>query len=127
MNRPDPERRAEQREAGQAPTPEEKVPTYQELLDEALEDTFPASDPIAVGAATKPKAPVPSPRDERDWTLQPSETPPPETGAAAEATEEPGDEPSAPAAESLGRAVSSPVLDSSKPAPGRGQRSSRRA
>lgn len=78
MTSPDPERRAEQRETGQAATPEEKVPTYQELLDEALEDTFPASDPIAVGAASKPKAPAPNARDERDWKLEPSASPAPE-------------------------------------------------
>ncbi len=38
---------------GQAQQPEEKVPTYQELLDEAVDETFPASDPIAPKLITK--------------------------------------------------------------------------
>ena len=30
--------------------PEDKVPTYQELLDDSLDQTFPASDPISPSA-----------------------------------------------------------------------------
>lgn len=36
------------------------LPTYQELLDVAVELTFPASDPIAVSADARAAEPVPS-------------------------------------------------------------------
>jgi hypothetical protein len=51
--------------------PEEKLPTYQELLDEALAETFPASDPIAASAAMHPKREVHTQKDDRDWELAP--------------------------------------------------------
>ncbi|WP_119156943.1 hypothetical protein [Caldimonas tepidiphila] len=51
---------------------EDKVPTYQELLDESLEETFPASDPISPGAAAHPTRPVATDKDDRDWQLQPA-------------------------------------------------------
>ncbi|MBB3195347.1 hypothetical protein [Roseateles terrae] len=73
-----------QRLTGQAQHPHEKVPTYQELLDAAIEDTFPASDPIAVGGATKIAEPHTTLRDAKDWSLKPgSETIPGEAGAQA--------------------------------------------
>lgn len=50
---------------------EDKNPTYQELLDESLEETFPASDPIAADAAAHATRPVETPKDEHDWELQP--------------------------------------------------------
>lgn len=50
---------------------EDKLPTYQELLDEALEGTFPASDPIAPGAAMHTSRRISTARDDTDWTLLP--------------------------------------------------------
>ena len=47
------------------------LPTYQELLDEALELTFPASDPISAGAAARAEQRVSTPMDETDWKLLP--------------------------------------------------------
>lgn len=93
-------------------TPHDKVPTYQALLDEALEDTFPASDPIAVSAASQPKEEVPTPRDDKDWTLEP--TAPPSSDPTQPHTQ-PHNETEPPAADSLGRAIASPVLDAPKP------------
>ena len=49
----------------------DKVPTYQELLDDALDQTFPASDPISPTAAMHTEAETASPRDDTDWTLKP--------------------------------------------------------
>jgi len=46
------------------------LPTYQELLDEALELTFPASDPISPGAAARAEQRVSTPMDETDWKLE---------------------------------------------------------
>jgi len=70
---PDAQRRdkEEHRLSGDAHSPQAKVPTYQELLDETLENTFPASDPIAASAAMHVHEPHTSARDERDWTLEP--------------------------------------------------------
>jgi len=53
-------------ETGVQPDP---LPTYQELLDEALELTFPASDPISPGAATRAEERMSTPMDETDWKL----------------------------------------------------------
>ncbi len=47
------------------------LPTYQGLLDEAVQETFPASDPISPTAAMHAERPVSTGRDERDWALQP--------------------------------------------------------
>ncbi|HEU4458054.1 MAG TPA: hypothetical protein VFR90_02915 [Methylibium sp.] len=66
----------DQRLEGRAQAPEEKVGSYQELLDEALENTFPASDPIAIGAAKHARQPRPTPGNEVDWSLQPGAEPP---------------------------------------------------
>lgn len=56
---------------GKADRTEDKVPTYQELLDESLEETFPASDPISPGAAVHADKQVSTSKDEKDWTLKP--------------------------------------------------------
>jgi hypothetical protein len=54
----------------------EGVPTYQALLDDALEQTFPASDPISPSAAMSAEERVATDRDSTDWVLQPgSDTP----------------------------------------------------
>lgn len=57
--------------SGQARSPKDKMPTYQEALDEALENTFPASDPVAASAAAQPREPHATPRDDSDWALEP--------------------------------------------------------
>jgi hypothetical protein len=66
-----PEQEAERLE-GRARKPEDKLPTYQELLDEALQETFPASDPISPSAAMRAEKAVKTPMDQRDWKLKPS-------------------------------------------------------
>jgi hypothetical protein len=64
------EKEGERLEA-RAKDPEDKLPTYQELVDEGSDDSFPASDPPATTAATQTARPVHTSRDDRDWTLQP--------------------------------------------------------
>lgn len=57
---------------GKADKPHEKVPTYQELLDEALDQTFPASDPISPSAAMHTdKELAKQENGKKDWTLKP--------------------------------------------------------
>jgi len=51
--------------------PEDKVPTYQELLDDALDQTFPASDPISPTAAMHAEKKVSTGKDDTDWQLKP--------------------------------------------------------
>jgi hypothetical protein len=60
---------------GQGQQPEEKVPTYQELLDEAVDETFPASDPISPSAAMNADRKISTGKDSHDWTLQPGACP----------------------------------------------------
>ncbi len=48
-----------------------KAPTYQDVLDEALEETFPASDPIATGAAMRPRQKITTEKNADDWQLAP--------------------------------------------------------
>lgn len=67
---------AHQRLEGRASQPEEKVPTYQELLDEALDETFPASDPISPTAAMAAERRIRTEKDQTDWTLRPGACPP---------------------------------------------------
>jgi len=70
--------------------PQQGLPTYQELLDEAVEETFPASDPIAPGAAMHAEEPVRTRTDKRDWKLhQPTDSPPAERCVVAEFADEP--------------------------------------
>ncbi|MFC4275043.1 hypothetical protein [Achromobacter aloeverae] len=59
------------RHEGTAQRPEDKVPTYQEALDDAVEQSFPASDPIAPGVAEKAQREVSTPKDDKDWKLKP--------------------------------------------------------
>jgi len=56
---------------GKAKSPSAKVPTYQELLDESLDETFPASDPISPSAAMHAERRVTTGRDDVDWQLKP--------------------------------------------------------
>ena len=58
-----------------AKNPCEKVPTYQELLDEALDQTFPASDPISPSAAMHAEKQIKTDKDKKDWTLKPGADP----------------------------------------------------
>ncbi len=51
--------------------PEDRVPTYQELLDDSLDQTFPASDPISPSAAMHAEKQVKTGKDGRDWQLKP--------------------------------------------------------
>ncbi len=73
--------RESKRHSGECPSQTEKVPTYQELLDEALDETFPASDPISPTAAMHASHRVESARDEVDWALQPGGHQPPPVAA----------------------------------------------
>jgi hypothetical protein len=50
---------------------EDRVPTYQALLDESLEQTFPASDPISPSAAMYTARRISTGKDDIDWTLVP--------------------------------------------------------
>ena len=49
----------------------EERPTYQQLLDESLEETFPASDPISPSAAMHTERRISTGKDATDWTLKP--------------------------------------------------------
>ena len=71
MRRPRKDCGEEARLDGRARRAEDRVPTYQELLDEAIAQTFPASDPIAPGAAMHTARRISTPRDGIDWTLMP--------------------------------------------------------
>lgn len=94
MNRKPPERPQEaERLEGQAREP---VPTYQELLDASLDQTFPASDPISPGAAVHAEQRTATAKDDVDWKLKPSKPTPTEAdGTAAK--------PAAPAKKSAAR------------------------
>lgn len=68
----------DERLEGKAHRPGEKVPTYQELLDEALDETFPASDPISPSAAMAAEKRIQTDKDRTDWTLKPGACTPPD-------------------------------------------------
>ena len=63
--------------------PEDKVPTYQELLDDSLDQTFPASDPISPSAAMHAEKQVRTGKDGRDWQLKPGADGQPQDAPAA--------------------------------------------
>ncbi|MBX3619101.1 MAG: hypothetical protein KF891_03795 [Rhizobacter sp.] len=75
-------RKHEERMEGKAGAPAEKVPTYQELLDEALDETFPASDPISPSAAMAAEKRIQTEKDKTDWTLKPGACAPAAEGEA---------------------------------------------
>jgi hypothetical protein len=85
--------RQDERLSGRAACPQAKVPSYQDLLDAALDDTFPASDPLAISAATQVHEPHTTARDCVDWTLKPGACKP--VGQASEPAAEPQGERSA--------------------------------
>jgi hypothetical protein len=70
-------KRPDERLEGKADQPSEKVPTYQELLDEALDETFPASDPISPSAAMAAEKRIRTDKDATDWALKPGACKPP--------------------------------------------------
>ena len=63
--------------AGKGKQSAEKVPSYQELLDDALDQTFPASDPISPSAAMAAEKRIKTDKDATDWTLKPGTDKPP--------------------------------------------------
>jgi hypothetical protein len=71
-------KRPEERLEGKAQKAAETVPTYQELLDEALDETFPASDPISPSAAMAAEKRISTDKDSTDWTLRPGACQPPD-------------------------------------------------
>jgi hypothetical protein len=71
MRRPQHDSSEATRLEGRARRTEDKLPTYQQLLDEALDGTFPASDPIAPGAAMHTARRISTAKDDTDWTLLP--------------------------------------------------------
>ncbi len=75
--------RENRRVEGRCTTPPEKVPTYQELLDESLDQTFPASDPISPSAALHAEQVIQSARDSHDWSLAPEGATPCESAVGA--------------------------------------------
>lgn len=79
---------------GKGQAPQDKVPTYQELLDEALDETFPASDPISPSAAMYAERQISTQKDAKDWQLQPGACDPGRAPRPTLATESeaPGDE-----------------------------------
>ncbi|RZI84487.1 MAG: hypothetical protein EOP38_09025 [Rubrivivax sp.] len=62
---------------GKNAKPHERVPTYQELLDEALDETFPASDPISPSAAMHADKQISTDQNDKDWHLKPGACKPP--------------------------------------------------
>ena len=70
-------RKESRRLEGKATQPAAKVPTYQELLDESLDETFPASDPISPSAAMHAERQVATGKDDVDWQLKPGAQQPP--------------------------------------------------
>jgi hypothetical protein len=71
MKDPDARQKEAERLEGKCIEPCAKVPTYQELLDESLDETFPASDPISPSAAMHAARKVRTGKDKVDWQLKP--------------------------------------------------------
>jgi hypothetical protein len=58
-------------EPNQGTAERRQAPTYQDVLDESLKETFPASDPISPGAATRAAQPISTEKNATDWELEP--------------------------------------------------------
>jgi hypothetical protein len=71
MKDPDSRAKEARRLDGKSKQPAAKVPTYQELLDESLDETFPASDPISPSAAMHAEKRIATGKDDVDWQLKP--------------------------------------------------------
>lgn len=56
--------------SGGLPGAPQEPGTYQETLDEALAETFPASDPISPSQAMRARDETPSTRDPVDWRVE---------------------------------------------------------
>jgi hypothetical protein len=56
--------------SGGLPGAPQEPRTYQQTLDEALAETFPASDPISPSQAMRAQEEVPSERDPVDWRVE---------------------------------------------------------
>jgi hypothetical protein len=54
--------------------PHDDAETYQQLLDDMLEQTFPASDPISPCIGRRLGEKIQTEKDEVDWALKPSST-----------------------------------------------------
>ncbi|MBK1688571.1 hypothetical protein [Rubrivivax gelatinosus] len=54
-----------------AAAPQDSPATYQQVLDEALQETFPASDPISPSAAMHAERRAEDAAGQPDWTLEP--------------------------------------------------------
>ncbi|CAM3517091.1 hypothetical protein BOSP111201_09580 [Bordetella sputigena] len=67
MTREDPKQGRQDKADKNAGHADDKVHTYQESLDEAIEETFPASDPISPSAAEKADRKISTPKDDVDW------------------------------------------------------------
>ena len=83
MKDPDSQAKEAKRLEGNCDQPAAKVPTYQELLDESLDETFPASDPISPGAAMHAEKRIATGKDDVDWQLKPGACAPPAVQKAA--------------------------------------------
>lgn len=99
MKDPQAQQREDQRLEGKAHKDTDKVPTYQELLDDALDQTFPASDPISPSAAMHAEEQAEkNAKDAADWKLKPggdqptggATAAPPSSGNATPSTPTPG-------------------------------------
>jgi len=78
--------------ATEAREADEGSKTYQGAVDESLEMTFPASDPISPSAATHAEKQTATAQDDTDWEIPPgSEHQPPEKPAAKRAGKTDGD------------------------------------
>lgn len=55
--------------------PDARIATYQESLDEALDETFPASDPISPSAAMHAEERIQTAKDAVDWKSKPDQKP----------------------------------------------------
>jgi hypothetical protein len=71
MSEPDPLQSEKPTSASQPDAADRGLPTYQQLLDASLEDTFPASDPISPSAAMHAESQISTPKDDTDWALAP--------------------------------------------------------
>jgi hypothetical protein len=83
MKDPDSRAKEARRLEGKGEQPAAKVPTYQELLDESLDETFPASDPISPSAAMHAEKRIATAKDDVDWQLEPGACAPPAVQKAA--------------------------------------------
>ncbi len=117
MNDPYVLEREARRLEGQAASPQAKVPSYQELLDEAVDMTFPASDPISPTAAMHAFEPRTTPRDALDWTLEPGQCKAVQPAPAAVSATRPQRDRSAPVAAVLFAGNGVAELDGMPPGP----------